>query len=86
VDDDNQRFYKNNEHAIEKIMENMVDWVLFATFWCSETVAEADDCAEEDEEFDMYWTNPPLSSDVVVVACGAEVVAATVISGSAATL
>ena len=34
----------------------------------------------------MYWTNPPLSSDVVVVACGAEVVAATVISGSAATL
>jgi hypothetical protein len=54
VDDDDQRFYKNNEHAIEKMMEIMVDWVLFATFLCSETVAEADDCAEEDEEVDMY--------------------------------
>jgi hypothetical protein len=34
----------------------------------------------------MYWTNPPLSPDVVVVACGAGEVAATVVSGSASTL
>jgi hypothetical protein len=86
VDDDDQRFYKNNEQEIEKMMEIMVDWLLFATFLCSETVTEADDCAEEDEEVDMYWTNPPLSPDVVVVASGAGEVAATVVSGSAPTL